>query len=198
MSDTIEQAQSGLEHAHHAAHHPEGEHEAPGHGPRNVAILIAVLAACLALSDMGEKSAQNSYLTHHISVSDTYGFLQAKNIRRTTYNASADIIASLPAQDDATRARIANLRDEAQRMNDDPKTNEGSKQLLAAAEAEKRERDEAFHTYHHFERSTGGLQIAIVLASVSVVTKMRALTYAAAILGFAAAGYAATVALGVG
>ncbi len=195
MSDTIEQAKSGLEHAHHQAHH--GEEEGAGNGPRNVAILIAALAACLALSDMGEKAAQNAYLTHHISVSDTYAFMQGKNVRRTTYSTSADVISSLPEQTDTTRSRIAALRAEADRMADDAKSGEGSKQLAAKADAEKLERDEAFHAYHHFERATGGLQISIVLASVSLVTKTKPLTYIAALLGFGAAAYAGLVALGV-
>ncbi len=195
MSDTIEQAREGLEHAHHAS-----EHEA-GHGSdnfaRNVAILIAILAASLALSEMGEKAAQNSYLTHHITVSDTYNFAQAKNIRRTDFLNSADVIDSLPGLDDAGRARAARLRSEAQRMGDDPKSGEGSKQLFAKAAEVTAERDHAFHVYHLFERSTGALQIAIVLASVSIVTRMRPLTYLAALVGGLAAVYAALVATGM-
>ena len=190
MSETIEQAQEGLERAHHAS---EG-HEADK-GPRNVAILIAVLAACLALSEMGEKAAQNSYLTHHITVSDTYSFAQAKNIRRTDYSNAADVIESMPVIDDAARKRVERLRSEATRMGDDPKTGEGSKQLIEKATEQTHERDHAFHMYHQFERSTSALQIAIVLASVSIVTRIRTLTYVAAVIGGLAAIYAAAVAI---
>ena len=49
MSDTIEHAKEGIEEAHH-----HGDSRA-----RRIAVLIAVLAAGLALSEMGEKGAQN-------------------------------------------------------------------------------------------------------------------------------------------
>ena len=49
------------------------------------------------------------------------------------------------------------------------------------------ERNEVEHRYHHYEYAVGALEIAIVLASVSVVTRMRALTFAAATIGAAAA-----------
>ena len=191
MSETIEQAREGMEHAHHAA---TPEHD--DHAPRRVAILIAVLAACLALTEMGEKAAQSEYLTHHISVSDTYAFAQAKKIRGTTYATAADIIESTPNLDDAARQRVARLRAEATRMSSDPATGEGSKQLVAKAREVGAERDHAFHVYHQFERATGALQIAIVLASVSIVTRVRALTYLAATMGLLAATYGALVATG--
>lgn len=192
MSDGLEQAQEGMEHATHAA-----EHEPRDKLPRNVAILIAILAACLALSEMGEKAAQNAYLTHHITVSDTYGFLQAKNIRRATYTSAADVIESVPGIDADARKRAERLRSEAARMADEPATNIGAKQLLERARALEQDRDHAFHVYHQFEMSTGALQIAIVLASVSIVTRIRTLTYAAAILGGTAAVFAGLVAGGV-
>ena len=49
------------------------------------------------------------------------------------------------------------------------------------------ERDEAEHRYHNYEYAVGALEIAIVLASVSVITGMRALTFAAAAIGAGAA-----------
>jgi len=101
MSDTIEQAQQGMEHAEHAAKHGDVEPSA-----RKTAVLIAILAACLALAEMGEKASQNEYLTHHISVSDTFAFLQGKNARRAAYDSAADVIESLPAQDAAAHQRV--------------------------------------------------------------------------------------------
>ena len=192
MTDGIEYAHEGLEHAHHAAKHGSEQKSA-----KNVAILIASLAACMALSEMGEKAAQNSYLTHHISVSNSYGFLQAKNIRRGTYSSTADVIESVPGLDAEAHKRADRLRSEAARMADDPKTGDGAKQLLERAHALEQERDHAVHTYHQFEMSTGAMQIAIVLASVSIVTRIRALTAVAAVLGISAALFAGVVATGV-
>src|SRR4051812_6923550 len=83
MSDTIEHAREGIHQAH----------EAPaGHGDRSarrIAVLIAVLAAALALAEMGEKGAQNAYLTHHIALSDDWAFYQAKNARASLWTVEA-------------------------------------------------------------------------------------------------------------
>jgi hypothetical protein len=191
MSDTIENAQEGLEHAHHAAEHGHGTGD---YLARNMAVIIAALAACLALTEMGEKAAQNEYLTHHISVSDTYAFLQARNVRAGTLTAAADVIESMPVIDDAAHKRVAAMRAEVARLMDDPKGSGGRKQLLEKAKVLEAERDHAFHIYHQFERATGALQIAIVLASVSVVTRTRALSWAGGLIGGAAALYGLLVA----
>ncbi len=191
MSSTIEHAQEGLEHAHHAAEHGGG-----GHLPRNMAILIAALAAALALTEMGEKAAQNDYLTHHISVSDTYAFLQARNIRAGILGTAVDTISLIPGTDETAKTRIAAMQAEISRLMDDPKPGGlGRKQLLEKAKILEEERDHAFHIYHLFERSTGALQISIVLASVSVVTKTKALSWAGGIIGGVAAIYGLLVAL---
>jgi len=49
MSDGLEQAQQGVEHAHAAA---EGHAEHSDAGARRIAVLISVLAAALALGEM--------------------------------------------------------------------------------------------------------------------------------------------------
>lgn len=177
MSDDLERAQEGMEHAHEAA-------ETHGDGSaRKIAILISVLAAALALAEMQEKGAQNAYMTRHIEVSDDYAFYQAKTVRANLYTTQADLLASLPnAADPAIKARIDADRATAARLEDDEKT-QGRKQLLAQAEAHKEQREAQFHRYELFEIVVGALQIAIVLASVSVVTRVRPLAFGAGLIG---------------
>jgi hypothetical protein len=57
------------------------------------------------------------------------------------------------------------------------------KQLSESAVELKAERDEAFHRYHQYEYGVGALEIGIVLASISLVTRIRAMTVGAAIIG---------------
>ena len=59
------------------------------------------------------------------------------------------------------------------------------------------ERDHAFHRYHGFEYASGALEIAIVLASVSVVTRMKPLTIGAGVIGLLASLLSGAVALGM-
>ncbi len=193
MSDDIEQAQRGLEHAHHAA---QGHVEHSDTGARRIAILISVLAAALALAEMAEKGAQNEYLTHHIAASDAWAFYQAKTIRADIHRDQAELLDSLPnAADPAIRKRADAERETVARLEDDEKTL-GRKQLRAQALEKERLRDEVFEHYHRYETVVGALQIAIVLASVSVVTRMRALAIAAGVLGGAGALYGLAVATG--
>ena len=192
MSDDLEQAQKGLEHAHDAAHHPTHSDRSA----RRVAVLISALAAGLAIAEMGEKSAQNAYLAHHISTSDDWAFYQAKTLRAELAGQQAALLASLPnAADPAVVQRIAAARALQARLNDDEKT-QGRKQLRAQAEAEARVRDAAGEHYHLYEIVVGALQIAIVLASVSVVTRMWLLAGVAGALGGAAAVFGLVVAAG--
>lgn len=183
MSETIGDAREGLEHAHHAAEH--GDNSA-----RWIAVLVAVLAAALAIAELGEKSSMTAYLTHHIALSDDYAYYQEKHVRLTTRQTEEEVLLSLPnAADPAIQARIKASREDQARLTDNPKTGQGMKQLEAQADAEKEVRDHAAHLAHQLELSVGGLQIAIVLASVSIVTRVRALAWGGAGLGLVMAVY---------
>jgi len=178
VSESMERAHETIE--EHASHSDPWA--------RRVAMLVSVLAAVLALSEIGGKAAQNAYLTHHVAVSNDWAFYQAKNLRAVVRTSESDLLASLPnAQDPAVQVRMADAKAYADRMRDDPKGGEGMKQLAVKAQAEEKDRDEAFHRYHAYEYAVGGLEIAIVLASVSVITRMRALTVGAAVIGAVAA-----------
>ena len=121
MSHTVELANEGIEHAHH-----EVEHAAPhnDHRARRIAVLIAALAAALAISEMGEKSAQNDYLTRHIALSDDWNFYQAKHTRAVMIGATADVLAGLPPSA-ATDQRIAALRTAAAKYRERPERRRG-------------------------------------------------------------------------
>jgi hypothetical protein len=189
MSETIEHAREGL---HHAQHEGAPHADLPA---RRIAVLIAVLAAALALAEMGEKAAQNAYLTHHIAVSDDWAFYQAKNARATSWTIEAGILANLPNGTEAgPQAEIKRAKENEARLRDEP-GGDGMKQLAAKADEHRAARDEAFHRYHEFELVVGALQIAIVLASVAVVTRIVALAVGAGVIGALAAGFGLFVGL---
>jgi hypothetical protein len=178
VSESLERAHETIE--HHSSHSDPWA--------RWVAILVSMLAAVLALSEIGGKAAQNAYLTEHVALSNEWAFYQAKNLRAVMRTSEVALLSSLPnAQDPSTQVRIKEANDYIARMRDDPKGGEGMKQLAVRAKTLETERDEAAHRYHNYEYAVGALQIAIVLASVSVVTRMRAMTYGAAAIGAAAA-----------
>jgi hypothetical protein len=188
VSEAMERAHETMEHHQHG-----GEHGDPG--ARRIAVLISFLAAALAITGIGGKQAENQYLTQHVALSDDYAFYQAKNVRATVKDAEAQMLMSLPsASDAAVQQRIKEAQDYAARMRDDPQAGDGMKQLAARAKHLEEDRNEAFHRYHNYEYAAGALEIAIVLASVSVVTGMRSLAVTATAIGAAAVVAAACVA----
>ncbi len=173
------------EHIEHAAH---GHEIAPA--ARRAAIIIAVLAAALAITEFAAKGAQVAYLTDHIAASDTWTQYQAKAVRRTTYDEMAGVLGSLPnAAEAEVQKRAATARAAADRMRSEPGA-DGMEQLAARAHELEHERDHALHRTHGLETASGGLQIAIVLASISVVTGARMLMTGGIVLGLASALYA--------
>ncbi len=186
MVDLVETAHEQI----NEAHHERGERDP---WPRRMAVVVSFLAASLAISEIGAKSSQTAYLTHHIDASDTWNFFQAKNLRANLRNSEAVLLESLPNADSPTvKERIKAARGEEARMRDEP-DGDGMKQLKAKAELEQHERGIAFHAYHGYEYTSGALEIGIVLASVSVVTRIRALGIAAGTIGLIACAYGLAV-----
>lgn len=186
MSEKLEHAREGMHHAHHL----------DDARARRTAVLIAVLAAALAIADLAEKSAQNEYLTRHVALSDDWSFYQAKNVRAAIRSSEANLLASLPPSADIAGRIKAAQADEA-RLRDDPGSGEGMKQLAERARVQAQDRDRALHSYHHYELVVSALQIAIVLASVSVVTRIGWLAALGGGLGLVAGLYGVLLGMGI-
>src|SRR5690349_19509535 len=143
-------------------------------GNKKIALLVAVLAAFLAISEMGGKSSQTHALAEHIDASNLWSFFQAKTTRQTTMRTAADAIE-------------ANYKDGGQPMPDGPKkqpeAGEGRKELAAKAKVKEAVRAKAMSAYHMFEYGSAALQLAIVLAGAAALTNVMALALAAGGLG---------------
>jgi hypothetical protein len=182
MSEQFEQAQEHLEHAAH-------EHGGSTSHTR-AAIIIGIMAAVLAITEFVAKDAQTDYLTNHIAASDTWAQYQAKSVRRTILTAQADLLESMPTTSDPlVKKRIADARGNAERMRSEPGA-DGMEQLAEKAHDQGHERDHAMHRNHILEIASGGLQIAIVLASISVVINLPAFMLVSVLVGGASAIYA--------
>lgn len=169
--------------------HEKIEEAAHGHRNKHIAILIAILAALLAIAEMGGKSAQNTYTAQNIEASNLWAFFQAKTVRMTTVRTATELLAAvapegLPsARAQAIEEQIAQWKAIAERYDSEPSTGEGRKQLAERAKASEAERDHALAAYHLFEYSSGAFQLAIVLASASLVTGVTLMSLAAGGLG---------------
>jgi len=181
------EAHEAHETIHEAALHDEhhGGHDAgPIKSSRNkkIAVLISVLAMLLAIVEAGGKSAQNASLSANINANDLWTFYQAKTIRLTTLQSSADLL-ELAVPGEAAARKVAEWRAAVQRYDSDPASGDGRKELMTKAKAAEAARDTALSAYHMFEYGAAALQISIVLCSAAVVTGVIGLAIGAGGLG---------------
>src|ERR687884_88049 len=121
---------------------------------RRAAVAIGVLAMLLAIAGLGGGNATKEMLNANIQASDTYAFYQAKNIRQTSNQLSADELqAMLLAQPSLAPEAQAQIRQRIQQY--------------------EQRRDRAARQDPNFDFAEALLQIGIVLGSVSIVATQR-------------------------
>ncbi len=201
-------AQDSLEHAHgHGGH----DHAAPPRSTRLAAILVAVIAATAVVVEMSAGDQQTAYLAHDVAASDLWSQYQGKSVRRTVMLDAADVLdaeAALlpqpvpepgpapPGRADRIARTAAADRTAAAHLADDP-GHEGMRQVAARAQAEEAARDHALHLHEGLERSVRGLQIAIVLVGLFMVTRLFWLFFLGGALAATAFVYGVLAGLGL-
>jgi Domain of unknown function (DUF4337) len=174
-------AHESMEHAEHAEHASSEN--------KKIALLIAVIALCLALSETLGKGAQTESLAKNVEASNLWAFFQAKSIRHTTVQTAAEQAKLALPSEDAAKAvaekQIDDWQKSAARYRSDPKTGEGQAELSERAKHAEEERDLATAKYHHFELASAAFQIGIVLASATIITGMVWLAWISGLLTLA-------------
>ena len=208
MSHGVHAVQHEVE--HQIEHEKHDHKDGGGHGKgiivdstnKRIALLISVIALCLAFSETLGKSAQTAALGFNVEASNLWAFYQAKTIRQTALQAATELVKfeRTKADGDATSEAFkkaladridfwqkATARYESEPMprptrkdvNLNPPYGEGRRELAALALAAEKKRDTALERYHHYEVASAAYQIAIVLASAAVITGMIALAFTA-------------------
>jgi len=161
-----------------------GGHGVDTHGGnKGVALLISILALVLAFSETLGKGAQTAALAMNIEASNLWAFFQAKTIRQTVLRTAAEELDVSASSSESAKKQIAKWRETAQRYQNEPETGEGRDQLAARAKEAEKKRDRSMAAYHHYELASAAVQIAIVLASASIITSMPLLVWIAGALG---------------
>lgn len=167
---------------------------------KQVALLIAVLALFLAISEMLGKSAQTEALNQQILASNMWDLFQAKKDRGTQHQLAIDQARFTLATttDPGQRAAIEGKIDEWEKtvaryqseVNPATGLGEGTVQLQGRAIEHEKSSHEKLAEYHQFELASAAFQIGIVLASAMVLTGL-------ARWSFPAGGLAITIGLGL-
>jgi hypothetical protein len=166
------------------------------------ALIIAFMAMLLAITSLGGGNAAEDVANNNIQASDTWAFYQAKSIRQTSLKVAADTLEAdlranpnmAPEARDFIRQKLDEYRKTVDRYEDepdaqdpgDPLKGEGRKQLTARAKDFESKRNEASKQDPNFDFSEALFQIAIVLASVSILASSRHILRLSVLVGAAA------------
>jgi hypothetical protein len=199
MSHGVHAVQHEVEHEiKHEHGHQHGKELLDGRN-KKIALLIAIIALCLAFSETLGKSAQTAAISHNVEAANLWAFFQAKNIRRTVVLTASEqmkvdlVSVSVDAAKAARSKQIDDWQKTAARYRSEPDVREGTIELAERAKEAEHKRDTAMARYHHYEVASAAFQIGIVLASAAVITGMVLLTWLAGGLSLFGLGF-----LGIG
>ncbi|MGQ0455954.1 MAG: DUF4337 domain-containing protein [Hyphomicrobium sp.] len=164
-----------------------------------IGVYIGILAVVLAICSMGGDNAAKDAAFKNIEASNNWAFFQAKNARRQGLRLQADQLEIMTTTqstmpDDAKQsiaARIAEYRAQADKLTTDPERKEGLDELWVKGKELEAERDDALKRGPYFDYGQALLQIAIVLASIAIISGGNALLFGSFALG--ALGAIATI-----
>lgn len=170
-----------LEHNEHAGHAAE-------HGNKRAALIVAVLAACLALCEQQAKHAEIRVEDSAIGASDAWSQYQAKSIRQTLARDLSQLTLTLDAPQDPARvakrtALIGQLQGDVTHYGADETS--GKDAIAERAHGLEEKRDHAIHTVHSLDNAAAAFELGIVLATASVITSSVMLVRFAYVLGAA-------------
>jgi hypothetical protein len=145
---------------------------------RLIAVYIGILAVLLAVCGVGGGNAMKDATARNIEAANFWAFFQAKNIRRHELRLQiAEFEVLLAGQPDmlpAARAlideKLKKYRADEVRLTTEPETGDGVEELKVRAKSLELQRDLAMVKDPFFDYGQALLQIAIVLASVAIIT----------------------------
>jgi hypothetical protein len=182
------------EHISHGAEHGHGGTEHAGadshaHSGQMAALLVAILAATLAITEEGAKHAEIKVQVNSVYATDAWAQYQAKSTRGTMSQDLGEVVSVLdggdPALADKRQAVLKHLKQDQDKFENDPK--DGKKAIAQRARAFEEERDHSMEAMHSYHNGSAALELGIVLSTASAITRSKMLIYAALGLGIAGA-----------
>jgi hypothetical protein len=177
--------------AEHIVEAREGEAKTEDERFRSrTALTIAFMAMFLAITSLGGGNAAEDIMNNNIQASDTWAFYQAKSIRQTSNRLAAETMEAelllhqsslTPEARQELQRKIDKFKETADRYENEPDPKdpnnplkgEGRKQLSARAADFESQRDRAQLQDPNFDFAEALFQIAIVLASVAILSMSR-------------------------
>ena len=189
MSHGPEHHLEEAEQAQHAVHNPFD---------RRVAMTIAIVAAALACVTMLGHREHNDTLRlqteadiHHTQAADKWAEFQANNIRDHAYQANLELLRVIPKDRSSAAARQEVENNWQQKVGEYGKKLPGLKKeaedFVEEAKRLQKESEEAHHRATRFDLGELGVELALVLCSIAVLTKRAPFWYSG--IGIGAVGF---------
>lgn len=145
---------------------------------RWIGVWIGALAVILAICSMGGNNAGKDATLKNIEAANTWAFFQAKNMRRQAVRLQVDELQLqidtnpqlAPATREAIQKKLTEYHDLDKQLTSNKQNNEGLDELWTKAKVLEADRDTAMQKDPYFDYAEAALQIAIVLASISIIT----------------------------
>ena len=175
MADELSELQENAEHGR----------ENPSLAP--ISVTMAILAVCVAVVSLLGHRAHTEELLFQNRASDQWAYYQAKNIRRHNYEMGMDLLSMVEFKDKAQADKVREkYQKEAERY-----TKEQSEIEKQAKDLEK-ESALAQRKANRFDLGEVFLEIALVISSLSLLSRNRSYWFLGIASGLAGLGVAAT------
>jgi len=175
MPDELSELQENAEHGR----------ENPSLAP--ISVTMAILAVCVAVVSLLGHRAHTEELLFQNRASDQWAYYQAKNIRRHNYEMGVDLLSMVEFKDKAQADKVREkYQKEAERY-----TKEQSEIEEQAKDLEK-ESALAQRKANRFDLGEVFLEIALVISSLSLLSRNRFYWFLGIASGLAGLGVAAT------
>ncbi len=181
------------EHAEHIVEHG-GEHGDAASARRNqmAALLVAVIAAGLAVTEQGARHAEIRLQENAIFATDAWAQYQAKSTRSTMSKDLSDAIGVLGPADETVMAQrrtlIDRLNKDQERFEQDPQ--DGKAAVMIRAHEFEAARDHSLEQTYAYHNGAAAMELGIVLSTASAIIKSWPLIVMAAVLGVAGGVFA--------
>jgi hypothetical protein len=179
MNHETEQPLEHVEHAQHAASNPFD---------RKVAMTMAIVAAVLACVALLSHREHTETVLLSTKAADQWSFYQAKKGRQHLYEGLADLLTgnSGDAKSESTKASLSKWQDNIERYKTE------AEEIMNEAKRLHEESELSHHRADRFDLGELGVQLAIILCSIAVLTKRVAFWYGGIFFGIVGAAVAAT------
>ncbi len=173
-------------------HHHGQEHGSDARGSQMTvsAVTAAVLAVLAAFGSLLSGHAVNQAILEQTKATDQWAYYQAKSTKGHVYLVGGEIIKAL-TQSQSTKAgdsqapALKHFQEQTERYDRE------KEEVKKEAEHLEAESQHEFHKHHQFALGIACFQVGIVLASVSILVRLRAIYYLSLLAG--AAGLVFTV-----